>query len=363
MKIYTQFILALFCAASLAGCGGGSSAASASASASPSATTVPAPTLTPAPSSKQMLGYFTGNSASLTSATSATTPITAVSMDQVLAMADGSLQGAPLASLVASERSAGKDSYACISNFGAQDFDPNIAHAAMVTSRAVFIQNIVALAKSSNVTGINIDFEGIYPADRDAYTSFVAALATQLHANGQRLMLSVPAKTADDPNATWSWPYDYSALSQSADLLQVMTYDNNVPDFAPGPVAGSDWMQASLTYATSQVAPSKILLGLPAYGYDWNTTTNAGVQVSWRDIPALLATTGATQQWDAATNSAYVNYTASDGSPHKVWYETPQGITLKAHFAVTMHLAGVSMWALGYEDATFWNAVTTGLSM
>ena len=363
MKIHTQFILALFCAAILAGCGGGSSAASASAPASQSATPMPAPTLTPVTSGKQMLGYFTGSSDSLASATSPATPITAISMDQVVAMADGSLNGAPLVSLVASDRSAGKQSYACISNFGAMDFDPDIAHGSMVTNRAVFIQNIVALAKSSNVTGINIDFEGIYPADRDAYTSFVAALATQLHANGERLMVSVPAKTADDPNATWSWPYNYAALGQSADLLQVMTYDNNVPGFAPGPVAGSDWMQASLTYATSQVLPGKVLLGLPSYGYDWNTTTNAGVQVSWRDIPALLVTTSATQQWDAATNSAYVNYTASDGSPHKVWYETPQSITLKAHLAVTMNLAGVSMWALGYEDASFWNAVTTGLSM
>ena len=283
-------------------------------------------------------------------------------MDQVLAVVDGSLSGAPLASLVASDSAAGKESYACISNFGVTDFDPNIAHGAMVTSRAVFIQNIVALAKSSSVTGINIDFEGIYPADRDDYTSFVAALATQLHANGERLMLSVPAKTADDPNATWTWPYDYSALGQSVDLLQVMTYDQNVPGFAPGPVAGSDWMQASLTYATSQVPPGKILLGLPAYGYDWNTTTDAGVSVSWKDIPGLLATTGAKPQWDAVTNSAFFNYTAPDGSPHQVWYETPQGIMLKAHFAVTMNLAGVSMWALGYEDPNFWNAATTTLN-
>lgn len=308
-----------------------------------------------------VLGYYDGTSESMTSAMSASTPVTAVSLDVVLVATDGSLSGTLPASLLSSDAAAGKASYASISNFGATDFDPAIGHGAMVTNRAATIQNIVALAKTANLTGINIDFEGIYPADRSAYASFVTDLAAQLHAIHSSLVLSVPAKTSDDPTNTWTWPFDYAAIGQSADLVQVMTYDENVPSRSPGPVAGSDWMLESLQYAASQIPASKILLGLPAYGYDWNLTAGGGTSVAYKHMPALLASTGATPQWDAATHSAHINYTASDSSAHQVWYETPQGLQTKAQFAKTLGLAGVSMWALGDEDATFWNAVTAGI--
>ncbi|WP_175965467.1 glycosyl hydrolase family 18 protein [Burkholderia sp. BCC0322] len=112
-----------------------------------------------------------------------------------------------------------RPTYASISNFGATDFDPALAHGAVVTHRAAALQNIVALARTANLTGINLDFEGVDPADRDAYPRFVTDLAAQLHAIHATLVLSVPAKTSDDSTNTWTWPYEYAALVRSADLM------------------------------------------------------------------------------------------------------------------------------------------------
>ncbi|WP_175425745.1 glycosyl hydrolase family 18 protein [Trinickia violacea] len=356
-----RLIGALGAALVLFGCGGGGGSAAQTGTSAPAAASAPAASTQPiASAANVVLGYYDGTTESMTSAMSASTPVTAVSLDVILVATDGSLSGTLPSSLLSSDAAAGKASYASISNFGATDFDPDIGHGAMVTHRAATIQNIVALAKTANLTGINIDFEGIYPADRDAYTSFVTDLATQLHAIHSSLVLSVPAKTSDDPTNTWTWPFNYAAIGQSADIIQVMTYDENVPSRSPGPVAGSDWMLESLQYAASQIPASKILLGLPAYGYDWNLTAGGGTSVAYKEMPALLASTGATPQWDAATRSAYINYTASDSSAHQVWYETAQGLQAKAQFAKTLGLAGVSMWALGDEDATFWSAVTAG---
>ncbi|WP_198139555.1 glycosyl hydrolase family 18 protein [Ralstonia sp. A12] len=288
---------------------------------------------------------------------SAATPVNAISVDVIRVDVNGGLTGTLPATLLSNNQAAGKLSYACITNFGT-DFDPAIAHGALVTNRAATLQNIIALAKTQNLAGINLDFEGLYTTDRDAYTSFVADLAAQLHANHSTLMLSLPAKTADSIGNTWTWPYDYAALGQSADFIQVMTYDEHVPSGHPGPVAGSDWMLASLQYAVGVVPATKLLLGLPAYGYDWNRTRNTGTSVAFKDIPALITTTGATTQWDATTQSAHFNYTAADGSAHEVWYESAQGLQTKAAMANTLNLAGVSMWVLGAENASFWSAIT-----
>src|SRR5262249_45935178 len=159
----------------------------------------------------------------------------------------------------------------------------------------------------------------------------------------------------------WSWPYDYKVIGQYADLVQVMTYDEHVPGQQPGPVAGSDWMKATLTYAVGQMDPGKILLGLPAYGYDWDTTDDSGVQVDFKGTAALPNMPGATPRYDDISQSAFFDYTAMDGHSHEVWYDLPKGIQLKAAYAKSMNLGGVSMWALGFENGDFWKAVEAGI--
>jgi spore germination protein YaaH len=54
------------------------------------------------------------------------------------------------------------------------------------------------------------------------------------------------------------------------------------------------------------------------------------------------------------------SYTADNGTSHVVWYEDTQSIPLKSALAVTYNLAGVSVFALGFEDQTFWEAVSAG---
>ena len=314
----------------------------------------------PAPN-RIVLGFYIGDPDSLTSAQSTTNPVNEVALDQVTVGADGSLHSSLTAALTASDTTQGKLSYATVSNFGATDFDPAIAHDAMVTHRGTTLANLLALAKAEHLAGIDIDFEGLYPGDRDAYSEFVAALATQLHAANSLLMLSVPAKATDNPGDAWTWPYDYPVIGKSADFIQVMTYDEHVPGQTPGPVAGIDWMQATLDYAVSQINHDKLLLGLPAYGYDFDVTHNTGVMVDWKDTAVLLASTGAVPSWQPNTESEHFDYTGSDGSIHQVWYETPQGIQDKAHLAVSLNLAGVSVWALGFENMQFWDAVAAGL--
>lgn len=311
--------------------------------------------------SKTILGYYTGESISTASVKSSDNPVTAVSMDQYDVDANGNLHGGLTQSVKRYDDQKGRDTYICVSNFGATDFDPVIGHGALVTNRETTVANLVALVGAKHPAGINIDFEGIYPTDRDAYTAFVIELSHALHAAGASLMLSVPAKASDDPSDDWSWPYNYKVIGQYADVIQVMTYDEHVPGDVPGPVAGSDWMKSTLTYAASQIAPDKILLGLPAYGYDWDTTDDSGVQVDFKGTAALLQATDAVAQYDDATQSAFFDYTAMDGHTHEVWYDTAKSIQLKAAYAKSMGLGGVSMWALGFENGDFWKAVEAGI--
>jgi spore germination protein YaaH len=269
---------------------------------------------------------------------------------------------APVAAL-AFARSKGMQTFATVSNFGKTDFVPYIAHNIVnhAAIRAKAIENMLAVVETNGYSGVNVDFESVPRRDRAAFSRFIHDVAHSMRAAGYLTVVSVPAELQDDPTDPWAGAFDFKALGRDADILQLMTYDENGPWGPPGPVAGLNWVEPCAQFAVSVVPASKISLGIPAYGYDWNLTKGTGVQVYWKNIPALIAKVGAVPQWDVASSSPYFSYTAANRASHVVWYENAESIPLKSALAVRYGLAGVSVFALGFEDLTFWEAVSSGL--
>lgn len=317
------------------------------------------------------LGYYTGSQASLAAVQRFTPYLDLVSVDVYTVGFDGAIQGGDDLGLLAYTRAHGLPAYLCVSNYNSDpavdDFDPALGHAAIVTYRQAVITRLLSLAQQEGYAGVNIDFEGLaYAADLDddraAFSSFIHDLATRLHAAGLKLIISVPATTADSAADPWNYPFDQAALGQEADYLQLMTYDQHGPWGAPGPVAGADWVAESLQYSLARVAPARLLIGLPAYGYAWDLTASdpahgkyVASSFSWTDIPALLAQPGAVTHWDAAASAPSVTYTRA-GHAYEAWYENPASLQAKTALMAQSGLAGLSMWSLGQEDAAFWQS-------
>ena len=75
----------------------------------------------------------------------------------------------------------------------------------------------------------------------------------------------------------------------------------------------------------------------------------------WTDMPGLLALPGAQVGRDTAADSPFLRYSL-DGDEHEVWYEDTASIRAKASLAGRYHLGGIAVWALGQENANFWQA-------
>jgi spore germination protein len=313
-------------------------------------------------SSKQIMAYLESAGSSYDSLAAFYGYMNQMPTDTFAVDVHGTVTGTAPTQALQFAKSKGMKTFATVSNFDAIGFDPKITHAILTESkpRTRAIHQMLTLVRHWGYSGINIDFESIDHTDRRAMTSFVQDVARKMRAAGLLTVVSVPAELKDNPEDSWTGAFDLASLGRSADLLQVMTYDENGPWGSPGPVAGLNWVEPCIVFAASVVAPSKLSLGIPAYGYDWNTTAKTGVQIFWKDIPALLAKTGATPQWDSSSSSPYFTYRAADGSSHVVWYENEKSIPLKSSLAVSYKLAGVSVFALGYDDLNFWQAVHAG---
>ena len=121
---------------------------------------------------------------------------------------------------------------------------------------------LASLLANSSYAGLNVDFQGVSEAQRDAFTAFVAELATQLHAVGLDLLVTVPAPT---PTASGDWEtagYDWPAL------LDVARADRLLITLPLDPLAfmKNGLVDSLLTWAVTQVNRYQLLVGINAAG-------------------------------------------------------------------------------------------------
>jgi spore germination protein len=245
------------------------------------------------------------------------------------------------------------EAYLTVSNYGPNDFNGPRIHAVLRTqkSRNRLINQLLARTIQKNFDGVNIDFEAIPAKDRSRFTSFIKTLANRLHAKSRKLVISVPAIASDIPSDSWSGAFDYAALGEAADLIQIMTYDEHGPWGSPGPIASLPWVQECINYAATVIPVEKISMGIPAYAYAWNTVNHKGYEVGWNEISEKIGAN--TPLWDEEASSPYAYFMVA-GQQHVIWFENRASLRLKMDFARQTGIKGVSIWALYQDNADFW---------
>jgi spore germination protein YaaH len=218
---------------------------------------------------------------------------------------------------------------------------------------------IVALVERQHYAGIDIDYEDLHASDRSAFTAFITQLAGALHAKGKVLSVDLFAKPDNRGYDQRNVAQDYQAIGQVADQVRLMGYDYHWTSSAPGPVAPIGWIRAVLRYAKTQIPASKIILGVPLFGYDW--TGGHGTPVSWLQAFQLSEQYGGQPHFDAASQSPWFAYTDPSGRRHVVWFENGPSTQAKFEAAESAGIGGVYVWMYGLEDTSIWTALRQSL--
>lgn len=237
-----------------------------------------------------------------------------------------------------------------VTNLGEDgNFDSSIADA-ILASDAVqehLLENILRQMKRVGYRGLNMDFEYIPPAQRDAYSNFLFKAAQRLHRHGYWLSVAlVPKQSADQPGLLYE-AHDYSQAGQIADLAILMTYEWGYTYSPPQAVAPVRQVEAVLQYAVQAIPSEKILMGMPNYGYDWtlpHTPRTAAQSISNAAALDLAASVGADIQFDETAQSPFFRYTDSNAKQHEVWFDDARSIAARLSLVAAYALAGVSYW-------------------
>ena len=120
------------------------------------------------------------------------------------------------------------------------------------------------------LTGIDMDLErGGEEDKKDASNALFLTIADHVHARGKLVSAALPALTATGSVGGENW-VDYATLGALLDHFSIMSYDMAWSGSAPGPISPASWMGEVYDWATSQVEPGKLSMGLPCYAYVWD---------------------------------------------------------------------------------------------
>lgn len=131
------------------------------------------------------------------------------------------------------------------------------------------INNLINQLNTFEYKGVDIDFEYIKEEDKDAFSSFVASVTSALNEYGYIVSVALAPKTSSTQAGLLYAGKDYRALGKAANYVLLMTYEWGYKYGPPMAVAPINKVRQVLDYAVTEIAPQKIHLGIPNYGYDW----------------------------------------------------------------------------------------------
>ena len=235
-----------------------------------------------------------------------------------------------------------------LNNVDAGDFDPDRIHKLLTsdTAQSKLTQNIIAYLAKHKFRGLNLDIEGAEAADRDLMSSFVYDLADALHARKMLLSMDVPLEDQ---------AYDLAALGDACDFVVPMLYDQHDATGTAGPIAGQDWFEAKAKEIYALVPPSKVVLGLGSYGYDWRNARPPAHSMTYEEAVVTARDENAKIAFDENSLNPHYNYTDNRGAPHSVWLLDAVTMYNNLRSQRAAKPLGAALWVLGSEDPSVWS--------
>lgn len=243
--------------------------------------------------------------------------------------------------------------------------------------RAAFADSVVAFLVQYGFDGVDFDWE--YPVAGGApgnvrrpidSKNFVALLQTirqrldaQGAKDGKRYELSIAGGASD----LYVEKTPLGEVAQVVDYVQIMTYDFggpwekvtgfNAPLYAAS-VQGASVDKAVVNYLSSGVPASKLVLGIPFYGYEFRQTkaTNSGLFQPYTGQgisrpygvleKELFNKWGFGRYWHAKSQVPYLWNGASFVS-----YDDAQSMAVKASYVKAKGLAGAMIWEISQDPS------------
>jgi spore germination protein YaaH len=198
-------------------------------------------------------------------------------------------------------------------------------------------------AESMRYTGLVLDFETLKAGEVDAYLTVVRAIRDSARAHGATtLAVAIPAEPDEG--------YPTRALAEAVDYVLVMLYDQHWSGSEPGAISAPDWVMRNLSRVVSEISASRVIAGLPFYGYHW-VKGKPGVGISYETGRRNAERDGIVLQRDSASKT--LRGTSGNGNS-AIWVTDATLLAELIQGAERLGVRRFAFWRLGQEDPAVW---------
>lgn len=272
---------------------------------------------------------------------------------------DGSLTPIDDQPLIAAAQSSRVVPLMSITNFSATESGSQLAHTVLSDAdlQNTLLTNIVNTMQEKGYRGLNVDFENVYPDDREAYNDFMRLAARRMHENGFTISSALAPKTSSEQKGLLYEAHDYAAHGEIADFVVLMTYEWGYRFGPPQAISPINEIRRVLDYAVTVIPRNKILMGFQLYARDWLLPHVQGQQAETFDMQEAVRRAiryGARIEYDPTSQSPHFRYYDANGRAHEVWFEDARSAQAKFDLVKEYNLKGISYWVLGYPFPQNW---------
>lgn len=246
-----------------------------------------------------------------------------------------------------------------ITNFSSTETGSALAHTVLASTdiQDRLLANISGIMKNKGYRGLSVDFENVFPADRELYNRFLQRAVNTLHPQGFFVASNLAPKTSAQQKGLLYEAHDYEAHGRILDFVVLMTYEWGYRLGPPQPISPLDQIIRVLDYAVSVIPREKIFFGFQLYARDWVLPHVQGQEAetfSAQEAIQRAAKYGAVIQYNATAQSPFFRYTDERGVRHEVWFEDARSAQAKFDTVKRYNLRGISYWVLGYPFPQNW---------
>lgn len=183
---------------------------------------------------------------------------------------DGSLQGIDDSPAIQAGRAENAIPMMSITNFTSTSAGQNLASVVLNSTQITnnLLENILGVMRDKGYEGLNVDFENVLPADREAYNRFLQLTVDRLHPEGYFVSTAVaPKASAAQPGLLYE-AHDYPAHGRIVDFVILMTYEWGYRKGPPQAISPLNQIRRVLDYAVSVIPRNKIFFGFQIYARD-----------------------------------------------------------------------------------------------
>jgi len=237
----------------------------------------------------------------------------------------------------------------------ANQWDPDLTAKFMAdpAARQRFRSELMTFLATGPYKGVTLDIEAFPESSRGDYLTLVQELYADLHSKGLKLYIAVPVNDKD---------FNYAAVSQNADGIILMNYDEHYPGGNSGAVASQDWFVNNLKDALKVIPREKIIAAVGNYGYDWAmkkdqkkgtppaAVHNVSVQEAWLEASDAESDV----DFDSDAMNPHFAYLDENNLRHDVWFLDAVTAVNQMRAARMLGINTFALWRLGSEDRSLW---------